>query len=94
MRAVRDEDLVALGVATLAVIGPDHQDAGQLALRSGGRLERDRAHPGDLGQGALELPQQLERALRDLVRDQRMEVGEAGQARRPFVELRVELHRA
>ena len=50
--------------------------------------------PGDLGQGALELPQQLERALRDLVGRHRMEVGEAGQAGRPLVELGVELHGA
>ena len=36
---VRDEDLVALGLATGAVVGPDHQDAGQLALGAGRRLE-------------------------------------------------------
>ena len=42
----------------------------------------------------LELPQQLERALGDLVGRHRVEVGEAGQAGRPLVELRVELHRA
>ena len=36
---VRDEDLVALGVAARAVVGADHQDAGQLALGAGRRLE-------------------------------------------------------
>ena len=42
----------------------------------------------------LELPQELERALGDLVGRERVERGEAGQAGRPLVELRVELHRA
>ena len=54
MGAVGDEDLVAVDVAAAAVVGPDHQDPGQLALGAGGRLERDRRHPGDLGQLALE----------------------------------------
>ncbi len=94
VRAVRHEHLVALEIAALAVIGPDHQDAGELALGPCGRLERDRAHPGDLGQRLLELPQQLERALGDLVGRHRVELGEARQAGRPLVELRVELHRA
>ena len=94
VRAVRDEHLVALGVAALAMVGADHEDAGQLALGAGRRLERHGAHAGDLGQRRLELPQELERALRDLVGRHRMELGEARQAGRPFVELRVELHRA
>ena len=39
VRAVRDEHLVALGVAARAVVGADHQDPGQLALRPGRGLE-------------------------------------------------------
>ena len=94
MAAVGHQDLIAVGIASLAVIGADHQDPGQLPLRAGGRLQRDRAHAGDLGQGGLELPEQLERALRHLVGRQRMERREAGQPGRPLVELGVELHRA
>ena len=44
--------------------------------------------PGDLGERRLQLPEQLERALRDLVRRHRVELGEARQAGRPLVELR------
>ena len=67
MRAVRDEDLGPLEVAARPVVGPDHEDPGQLALGAGGRLEGDGAHPADLGERLLELPEQLERALGDLV---------------------------
>ena len=56
---VGDEDLVALVVAARAVVGPDHEDPGQLALGAGGRLQGDGAHAADLGQRALELPEQL-----------------------------------
>ena len=94
VRAVGDEHLVALRVAPRAVVGADHEDPGQLALGARRRLERHRPHAADLGQGLLELPQQLERALGGLVGGERMEVGEARQAGRPLVELRVELHRA
>ena len=83
MRAVGDEDLVPVGVAALAVVGPDHEDAGQLALGAGRGLERDRLHAGDRRQRALELPEQLERALGDLVGDQRMQLREAAAAGPP-----------
>ena len=56
---VGDEDLVALGVAARPVVGADHQDAGQLALRAGRRLERDGAHAEISASDPLELPQQL-----------------------------------
>ena len=41
-RGVGDEDLRPLRVAAGAVVGADHQDPGQLAVRAGRRLERDR----------------------------------------------------
>ena len=40
----------ALVVAARAVVGADHQDAGQLAVGAGRRLERDRVHAADLGE--------------------------------------------
>ena len=94
MRRVGHEDLVAFGVAAGAVVGADHQDAGQLAVRAGRRLERDGVHAADLDERLLELPQQLERALGDLVGRQRVERGEAGQPGGPLVDLGVALHRA
>jgi hypothetical protein len=75
---VRDEHLVALRLAAGVVVGPDHQDPGQLALGAGRRLEADGAHAGDLCQGAFELPQQLEGALGDLVRCHRVELAKPG----------------
>ena len=54
---------------------------GQLALRAGRRLERDRREPGDLGQDLLQPPHQLERALGALLLLVRVQVAEAGQQR-------------
>jgi hypothetical protein len=81
-------------IATGAVVGPDHQDTGQLALRSGGRLERDGTHPADLGQGLLELPQKRQRALGQLVGHEGVEVREASESSSPLVHLGVEFHGA
>jgi len=91
---VRDEHLGPVEVAPAAVVGPDHQDAGQLALRPGGRLKRDGTHPADLAQGLLELPHELQRPLRQLVGCEGVEIREAGQAGGPLVHLGVELHGA
>ena len=55
----------------------DHQ-AGELALRACGRLERDGRQPRHLGEDSLELPHQLERTLDPVLLLQRMEVAEAG----------------
>ena len=38
------------GPAALAMVGADHQQAGQLALRPGRGMQRDRVHPADFGQ--------------------------------------------
>ena len=94
MAGIGDEDLGPVRVAAVAVVGPDHEDAGQLALGTGRGLEGDRLHARDLGQGAFQLPEQLQRALGDLVGGHRVELGEAAQAGGPLVELGVELHRA
>ena len=91
---VGHEHVGPLDVAAAAVVGPNHEDAGQLALRTCGRLEGNGAHAADLGEHRLQLEEQLQRSLRDLVRRLRVQAGEAGQARGPFVELRVELHGA
>ena len=63
-------------VAAAAVVGPDHEDAGQLALGAGRGLERHGLHAADLRQRPLQLPEKLQRALGKLVR------ARAGGARR------------
>ena len=42
----------------------DQQDPGELAVRTGGGLQRHRVHAGDLGQRPFELGQNRECALR------------------------------
>jgi hypothetical protein len=55
------------------VVGADHQDAGQLAVRAGSGLQAHGAHAADLDEHLLELPQELERALGNRVGGHRMQ---------------------
>ncbi len=50
-------------LAARLVVGAREQHAGQLALGAGRGVQRDVREAGDLGQRALELPHQLQRAL-------------------------------
>ena len=93
VRGVGGDDRVALLAAVGEVRAHEHQP-GELALRAGGRLKRDRGQPGDLREDLLEPPHELERALRRLVLLVRMQVAETGQRRGPLVHARVVLHRA
>ena len=68
-----------LGLAAVGERGAHQHQPRQLALRAGGRLERDGGQAGHLGEDLLQLPHQLERALRPVVLLQRMEVAEAGE---------------
>ena len=92
---VRDDDPPPLLV--LAAVGEvrvhEHQ-AGQLALRAGGGLQRHRVEAADLGQDLLQTPHELERALRSVFVLERMEIDEPGQPRSDLVHARVVLHRA
>ena len=95
VRRVRHEHLRALlGLAMVAVIGAGHEHPGQLAVGARRRLQRDRIEPADLPEQLGEQPHQLERALRQGLRVERMRLGQPGQPRRPLVDLRVVLHRA
>ena len=94
VRRIGHEDLAALGVAPGLVIGADHEDARQLALRSGGRLERHGSHATDLGEHRLQLEQQLQRSLGDFIGRFRVQGREARQSGGPLVQLGIELHRA
>ena len=47
VRRGRNQHHVARGVAAIAMVGADHHQAGELALRTGVRLQRDRGEAGD-----------------------------------------------
>ena len=83
-----------VGLAAVGEVRAHEHEAGELTLRAGGRLERDRVEPAHLGEDLLEAPHELERALRGLLLLVRMEVAEARQVDDPLVHARVVLHRA
>ncbi len=82
VRGVRGDDRVAL-LAAIGEVRAHEHEAGQLALRAGGRLQRHRRKARDLGEDPLQVPHELERALRVLVVGMRVEVAEARQRGRP-----------
>ena len=95
VRRVGDDDLAPpVALAALLEVGAHDQQAGQLALAAGRRLEADRVEARDLAQDLLERPLELERALDRVVLGQRMEVAEPGQAHEALVDPRVVFHRA
>ena len=93
VRRVGREHLVAV-LAAVLVERAREQQAGQFAVRAGAGLKRHVRQPADLGQRALQVPHQLERALGVLVVLQRVQAREAGQRRHALVQLGVVLHRA
>ena len=95
MRRVRDHDLAPrLVLAPVREVRAEEHQPRQLALAPGRRLQRDGVEPGHLAQDLLQLPLELERALRRVVLDERMQVGEPGQPDEPLVDARVVFHRA
>ena len=95
MRRVRDDDVRALLVlAAVGEVRVEEHQPGELALAARRRLERHGVEPGHLEQDLLELPLELEGALRGVVLDERMELREPRQPDEPLVDARVVLHRA
>jgi hypothetical protein len=94
MRRVRHQDLVARVVAARGVIGADHGDAGELALRAGHRRQRDRPHAGHLLQHLLQLEHAGEETLAELLRRERMPPQQSRQARQRVAGARIVLHGA
>ena len=94
VRRIGHQDGVALAFAPVVEVLPHDQHAGQLAVRAGSRLERHGGETGDLRQHRLKLEHQRHRALHAQLRLERMQRGEAGDARRHLVHLRVILHGA
>ena len=64
------------GLATLRVVGLEHQQRGELRLRAGLRLQAHEVHAGDLRQHLLELVREREDTLGRAIRLTRMQVGE------------------
>ena len=93
VRGVGDEDVLAR-VAALRERLVHHQDAGQLAMCAGHRLQRHARHAEDFLQRLLERPQQLEIPLHLMLRLERMRLRESPRARDLFVDARVVFHRA
>ena len=87
------EHLVAR-LAAVLVVGARQQHARELAVRARGGLQRDVRQAGDLRQRLLQVPHQLERALRALGVLQRVQARVAGQRGGALVQARVVLHRA
>ncbi len=69
---VGDEHLLPR-VAARLVVGADHHEAAQLAVGAGGRGERGGVEAGDLAERPLQPVHELERALAELGRGQRVE---------------------
>ena len=95
VRRVGDDDLPPrLVLAPFLEVGAEEHQPRQLALAPGRGLQRDRVEPRHLEQDVLQLPLELERALRGVVLDERMQVRESGQPDDALVDARVVFHRA
>ena len=70
------------------------QDAGEFAVRAGGRLQRDRVHAGDFEHGLFEPAIHFHRALRELSGLVGMRPRHAFDTRHQFIHARVVLHGA
>ncbi len=74
--------------------GAHHQDAGQLALGSGGGLQRDGIHAGNLQQRLAELLHDAQGSAGERLGLQRVPVSQPFQPRDELIDARVVLHRA
>ena len=91
---VRYQNLGAPGVAPVKVVGAEHQNARQFALRARRRLERHIAETANFAQVVLKLVHQPQRALRQRTALQRVGSSEARQTRHFLVKLRIVFHSA
>ena len=82
-----------LAVARIDKRANDH-DAGHLAVRAGGRLQRNARQSGDFGEMLLKFVNDFQRALRFCLGSERMQICKARDTRDLFIQARVVLHRA
>ena len=77
MRGVGDDDPPPRrGLASFRVVGLEHEQRGELRLRTGLRLQAHEIHAGGLRQHLLELVREREDTLGRAIRLTRMQVGE------------------
>ena len=93
VRGVGGDDRVSL-LAAIGEVRAHEHEPGELALRPGGRLQRHGRKARHLGEDLLQVPHQLERALRVLVLRMRVQVAEPRERGRALVDARVVLHGA
>ncbi len=93
VRRVRGQDLCAL-LAAVRVVRAGEQQAGELPVRTGGRLEADVRQSGELAELTFQVPHQLERSLCPLRVLSGVQAGVAGEGGDALVDSRVVLHRA
>ena len=94
VRAGRHEQDLAVLLALRIERRTNREDAAQLAMRAGLGAHRHGLHAGERDQPVGELVDHLKRALHRVYGRERVDVGEARQARHPLVEARIVLHRA
>ena len=92
MGAVRHENLRALKIAILFMVGSHHHQPGPFAVRSGCRLQRNTVHAGDDFQVFLQFMHQLQRALDGFHWLIGVDIGEAVQTGGHLVDFRVVFH--
>ena len=93
VRRIWNQHLLAR-IALRLQIRAHQQNAGQLAMRAGGGLQRDRIHAGDFDELLAQHLQDAQRALRNALRLIGMRLGQPGQPRHHLVHARVVLHGA
>ena len=93
VRGVGYEDVLAR-IATLREGFVNHEDAGELAVCAGDRLQRDPRHSEDRFERLFEIPEQLEIALHLMIGLQRMRKSKARRPRELLVQPRIVFHGA
>jgi len=92
VRGVRHDDLTARRITAGNVVCLDEQQTGELAVRTGGGLERKAVHACDLAEQLPGAVHQLQCPLRRILRLERMQPRKARQRRQRLIDLRIILH--
>ena len=94
MRRVGNDDDVALRLTLLLEVGLGDQQRGELGVRAGGRVQRERRHSEQRSQRAFELPHHCKRSLREAIGRERMQIAQRRNVGHGVVDPRIVLHRA
>jgi len=90
---IRNDDLGPARTPAL-VIGMEDEDAAELAMGAGGRLQADGFHARDLRQKTFQFKHHPQEALRQGSRQQRVRPGESGQRCLPLIGFGIVFHGA